>query len=264
MSTSTPTPFLFGTVVGRGFTILFRNTVIFGTIAVVLMIPYAAVNALQVMGYLPARAVGTVILELIVGFILPQLMMAAIVYGCFQDMRGRKISVSDAIAGGFQVLLPVVGTGIVTGIAALLAALPMIAVSQVNLGGVQVVIALLLLAIPIWLLVLFFVAIPACVVEKKGVGDSIRRSVQLSAGVRWRLLGVMAIVWLVGAGVLLVLGALGFAAMQMGSVLGPPALLALAMAFYYALNAVMATVAYHDLRISKEGVGTDVVARVFD
>jgi len=26
----------------------------------------------------------------------------------------------------------------------------------------------------------------------------------------------------------------------------------------------MATVAYHDMRVAKEGIGTDVVARVFD
>lgn len=264
MSSSTQSPFLFGNVIGRGFSLLFRNTVAFGTIAVVLMVPYAAVNALQALGYLPAQTVGTVILELIVGFVLPQLMMAAIVYGSFQDLRGHKVSVSDAIAGGFQVIMPVVGTGIVTGVAVLLAGVPMLVVSQVQMGGVQIVLALALLAAPIYLLVLFFVAIPACVVEKMRVGDAIRRSVQLTAGLRWRVLAVLTIVWLVGVGVLLVLGALAFAAMQAKSVLAPPALIALALAFYYALNATMATVTYHDLRIAKEGIGTDAVARVFD
>jgi len=264
MSAAGQAPFLFGNVVGRGFSILFRNAVTFGTISVVLMIPYAAVNVLQAMGYLPGRTVGTVILELIVGFILPQLLMAAIVYGTFQDLRGQRVSVSDAIAGGFQVILPVVGTGIVTGFAVLLAAVPMFVATQINMGGVQVLVALALFAIPIYLLTLFFVAIPACVVEKLRVGDAIRRSVKLTEGERWRVLAIMAIVWLVGAGVLLVLGALAFAATQAGSVLGPPALLSLAASFYYALNAAMATVAYHDLRVAKEGIGTDVVARVFD
>lgn len=264
MSTTSQSPFLFGNVIGRGFSLLFRNTVAFGTIAIVLMVPYAAVNALQALGYLPGRTVGTVILELIVGFVLPQLMMAAIVFGSFQDIRGQKISVGNAIAGGFQVIMPVVGTGIVTGVAVLLAAVPMLITTQVQMGGVQLLLALALLAAPIYLLVLFFVAIPACVVEKMSVGDAIRRSVRLTADLRWRVLAVLAIVWVVGVGVLLVLGALAFAAMQAQSVLGPPALLSLAMAFYYALNATMATVAYHDLRVAKEGIGTDVVARVFD
>jgi hypothetical protein len=264
MSGSTQSPFLFGSVVGRGFSILFRNAVAFGTIAVVLMIPYAAVNALQAMDYLPERTVGSMILEIIVGFILPQLMMAALVYGTFQDMRGQKISVRDAIAGGFQVILPVVGTGVVTGLAALIAAAPMLLTTQIKLGGAQALLALALMALPVYVLTVFFVAIPACVIERKGVGDALRRSVRLTGGARWRVLGVLAIVWLVGAGVLLVLGALAFAAMQAGSVLGPPTLLSLAIAFYYALNAAMATVTYHDLRVAKEGVGTDVVARVFD
>lgn len=264
MSTSTQTPFLFGNVMGRGFSILYRNAIAFGSIAVVLMVPYAAVNALQAMGHLPARTVGTVILELIVGFILPQVMMAAIVYGSFHDIRGKKISVSDAIAGGFQMIMPVVGTGIVTGIAVVVAAAPMLLATQLQLGGIQVIIAMALMALPVYLLVLFFAAIPACVMEKKGIGAAIRRSVQLTTGHRWRVLGVMVIVWLIGAGVLAVLGALAFAATQAGSVLGPPALLALAMAIYHALNATMATVVYHDLRVAKEGIGTDVVARVFD
>lgn len=264
MSNGSQAPFLFGNVVGRGFSILFRNTVAFGTIAVVLMIPYAVVNVLQATGYLPGRTVGTVILELIVGFILPQLLMAAIVFAAFQDLRGKRVGVGDAIAGGFQVIMPVVGTGITTGFAVLLSAAPAFIAAQVKMGGLQVLIAFALFAIPIYLLVLFFVAIPACVIERQGVANSIRRSVQLTRGERWRVLAVMTIVWLVGAGVLLVLGALAFAAMQAGSVLGPPVLLSLAAAFYYALNAVMATVAYHDLRIAKEGVGTDLVARVFD
>ncbi|MEJ2120012.1 MAG: hypothetical protein P8Z76_04745 [Alphaproteobacteria bacterium] len=264
MSTTSPTPFLFGTVIGRGFSLLFRNTVAFGTIAVVLMLPYAAVAALQALGYLPTRSVGTVILELVVGFALPQLMMAAIVYGSFQDMRGQKISVGDAIAGGFQVIMPVVGTGIVTGIATLIAALPMLMMTQVPLGGLQILLALALLAAPIYLLVLFFVAIPACVVEKMSVGDAIRRSVRLTADLRWRVLAILAIVWAVGVGVLLVLGALALAVSLTGSVLGAPVLISLAMAFYYALSAAMATVAYHDMRVAKEGIGSDMVARVFD
>jgi hypothetical protein len=41
-------------------------------------------------------------------------------------------------------------------------------------------------------------------------------------------------------------------------------MLALAAAFYYALNAAMATVAYHDLRVAKEGVSTEEIAAVFD
>jgi len=264
MSTPTHSPFLFGSVVGRGFAILYRNAVPFGTISVMLVIPLAAVSAMQEMGYLPARTVGTAVLQFIVAFILPQVMMAAIVFGSFQDIRGQKISVGDAIAGGVQMVMPVLGVVIVTGVAIGISAAPMLGAMLINMGGVQILLALALLALPIYLSVLFFVAVPACVIEKKGVGNAIRRSIMLSEGARWRVLGIMVIVWLIGIGVLLLLTAIGIALTLAGSVLGAPVLTALAFAFYYALNATMATVAYHDLRVSKEGIGTDVVARVFD
>lgn len=264
MSTPSHPPFLFGNVVARGFSILYRNAVPFGTIAAVLIIPMAAVSALQALGYLPKGTVGTVIIELIVGFILPQVMIAAIVYGSFQDIRGQKISVGDAIAGGFQVIMPVLGVAVLTGIATLIAAVPMLAVSLIQMGGLQLVLALALMALPIYMSVLFFVAIPACVAEKKSVGDSIRRSVNLTEGARWHVFGILAIIWLIAVGVVLVVLAISVGLTMVGSVLGAPVLISLAVAFYLALNATMATVAYHDMRVAKEGIGTDVVARVFD
>jgi len=264
MSSTAPAPFRFGNVVGRGFATLYGNAVTFATIAVLLMVPYAGVSVLQATGNLARGTIASVFLEVIAGFVLPQLLTAAVVHGTFQDMRGQRAGVSDAVANGFQIILPVVGTGIVTGLGVLLSAAPAFLVAQVNIGGLQVLLALGLLAFPFFVLIVFFVAIPACVIERRGVGHSVRRSVELTKGERWRVLAVMAIVWLVGVGVLLVTTALAYAGTQTGSVLFPPVLLSLAAGFYYALNAVMATVTYHDLRVAKEGVGTDEIARVFD
>ena len=101
-------------------------------------------------------------------------------------------------------------------------------------------------------------------VERNGVGAAIGRSAELTKGERWRVLGIMAVSWAVGVGVVLLAVAFAFAAIQAGSALAPSFLLALAVAFYYVLNAVMATVTYHDLRVAREGVGTDDIARVFD
>jgi hypothetical protein len=46
-----------------------------------------------------------------------------------------------------------------------------------------------------------FVAIPACVVEERGVSASMRRSMELTAGHRWKIFGLMGLVNVVDASV---------------------------------------------------------------
>jgi len=264
MSNGTKSPFLVGNVLGRGFSILFRNAVAFGTIAILLMIPYAAVSALEGLGFLPRTGFVALVLQILVGFLLPQAVTAAIVYGTFQDMRNQRTGVGDAISRGFSLIMPVAGVAIVIGLLTVLAGAPAILVGLAKLGGLQILLGLGLLAGPIFVLTVFFVATPAVVVERDGVGAAIRRSAELTKGERWRVLGIMAVSWAVGVGVVLLAVAFAFAAIQAGSALAPSVLLAVAVAFYYALNAVMATVTYHDLRVAREGVGTVDIAKVFD
>jgi uncharacterized membrane protein len=128
----------------------------------------------------------------------------------------------------------------------------------------------LLLVIPGIILALrWAVAVPACVVENKGPLQSMSRSAELTKGHRWKIFGlwvlltIAAIVILIIAGVLAGLGVI-VAPEGLGRVLiaGIISLIltAIVTAYSYVLNSMI----YHDLRIAKEGVGTEEIAAVFD
>ena len=107
---------------------------------------------------------------------------------------------------------------------------------------------------------MLFVAMPVCIVERLGPVKSLGRSSMLTKGHRWKVFGLWLVIMLVtavGAGML---GGIGYAT---GPIVGGLLKLiwgALAGAF----NAIMVVVAYHDLRVVKEGVDTDHIASVFD
>ena len=111
--------------------------------------------------------------------------------------------------------------------------------------------------------VMFWVAIPAAVVERPGILASLQRSRDLTRDNRWKLFGtlVVLVVFNIGSGYILeeFLG--------VGVVHAPISvqlLDLLVQAFFSALFAVASAVAYHDLRIAKDGVSAEEIAGVFD
>ena len=97
------------------------------------------------------------------------------------------------------------------------------------------------------------------VVEHPGVIKSLRRSAKLTSGYRWRVFGILITV-------ILAQNILDRAVSAILS--GAPSLLIVASflitAAATAYTAVVTAVCYHDLRILKEGVDVNDIARVFD
>jgi hypothetical protein len=126
--------------------------------------------------------------------------------------------------------------------------------------------ALLLLLVPgVMLCCVWAVAIPAAVVERPGVLAALARSAALTRGRRWQVLGgFLALFALIWVGSLVVQVAAMAAALPLG---GGPFLALLfsqgGSALFAALPAVGMSVAYHDLRLEKEGVATEEIVRVF-
>jgi hypothetical protein len=108
---------------------------------------------------------------------------------------------------------------------------------------------------------MLFVAVPVCVVERLGPIKSMGRSTRLTKGHRWKIFGIWFAALLVQGVVQSVLT--GLVAAGGLSLLGMPVLV-IWSAVYGAFSAVLAVVAYHDLRVAKEGVDTDQIAAVFD
>jgi hypothetical protein len=185
---------------------------------------------------------GLAVLLWIVVSMLSQLSQAIVLYGAFQDMLGKEVNLRYSVRVGLRRLLPVVG----------------VATSVTLLGFLG------LIAFVVPGLITFtacFVAIPACVVEERGVSASMRRSVDLTAGHRWKIFGLMALMYVVDA---IVDNAIDQALTSLAG--GIPALAGhmIWSGIWSTFYAILAVVTYHDLRVAREGVDTAQIAAVFE
>ena|SRR5271165_606406 len=156
-------------------------------------------------------------------------------------MRGRDISIGEAFSGAVRRLLPVIGALILAGVALV--------------GG------LFLLVVPgVILWCMFYVAIPVCVVERLGPFASLGRSSDLTQGYRWRIFGLSIFLLLIGfvnVGLQKVLN------MAVGGIPATVGVASLQVVFS-AFGLIVCSVAYHDLRVAKEGIDIEQLASVFD
>jgi hypothetical protein len=174
--------------------------------------------------------------------VLGTLSQAIVLYGAFQVMRGQPFDLAESARIGLRRLLPLIGLALLMGLFLGLAAL--------------------LLVIPALILyVMWFVAIPVCVVEQLGPFRSLGRSRQLTKGHRWKILGLLLVIlipaFIVGA----IVG--GITVVFVGATLGQIVNLIWSAA-WTAFLAIVLVVTYHDLRVAKEGVDTEQIAAVFE
>jgi hypothetical protein len=213
------------------------------------------------------------------------LSQAIVLYGAFQDMRGRPVSLADCLKVGLRRFFPLIGLAICVGIAmfAYLAflALAMAAMIQALQSSLVMLTFLLVIVMMVPLLILFlmwFVATPVCVVERLGPFRSLGRSRALTKGHRWKIFGLILVTLIpamivagvitvvmakLGIGVSLRIGiffdlnkAMNTVAAQIVSLIWT--------ATWTAFYAILVVVAYHDLRVAKEGVDTEQIAAVFE
>lgn len=268
---TTITEFRAGRAVSRTFSVFFRNFLSFALIALVLTSPtyiytililptdWAVTDGMSMVGF------GQIVVS-IVGFLLYFLVTAALVYGTLQDLRGEKASISECFSQGLGRMFPVLGIALVTYIVIFLAALAFV------IPGIYV-------AVMLW------VAIPAAVVERRGIG-SLGRSAELTRGYRWRIVGALLIYLLIAIGISMLFGVVSAGLMfgtmgadlfssdiesteQMLSGMGPTMVAILAIdwvssALISMFGAILVAVSYHDMRVAKEGIDTDQIASVFD
>jgi hypothetical protein len=235
--------FTIGGVFERTFSILGRNFVPFFLLSAVATLPYLAFYWIQSAAPLALAKPGAALaLPFIIGFVLKMFTQAVILHAAFQDLRGRPISINDSFRVGFARFLPIVGLIILEGLG-------------VGLGTV-------LLVVPgIILLLMWYLALPACVVERLGPVASLSRSAALTKGHRWKILGLILVLGIAGgiiAAVLplaakMVLGRIGFVVVQY-----------LVQALIAVINGIIVIVLYRNLRVAKEGLDTEQIAAVFD
>ena len=235
-----------GSVLGKSFSIFFRNIVAFGLVSVIVYIPLFALGIFG--GEDPSLQVVSLILHFLLSFVIT----GTLVYGSIMDLRGQRAGIGACLSRGLASVFPVIGVAIIVALGTGLASI--------------------LLIIPgIILMVMWYVAIPATVIERPGVFAALSRSSQLTKGHRWSVFGIFFIVMVIIYGVsFLVTIAFGVSIVAMDPMAteGPGITFVIVNILLQALTsafmAVTSAVIYHDLRIEKDGIDVEQIARVFD
>ena len=255
-----------GGVLGRGFSIWFSNLIPFALIATFVYSPLLIYTATLTTQALESRSVRNWdMLTEWGGRVLQFITAGAVVFGVFQQLRGKRADMAGCIANGIRRLLPVIVVGI---LATIVFMLPFVAAGLIAIaaGTVTGAILILVAAIPAMMLACaLYVAVPAAVVERPGIVGALKRSTELTKGGRWGIFGVLFVTTLLGGVVIYItrMAVMGDypeesdVKLFMWLKVGISILLG-------ALGAVMQAVAYHDLRVAKEGVGIEELAKVFD
>lgn len=178
---------------------------------------------------------------------LQYLLTAVIVFGALRYLQGNKASFLACLMQGLRRIVPIIIIAVITTL-------------LVGIGMILLIVPGIIIALMICL------AIPVLMVENPGTLASLSRSRELTKGSRWRLFGLLLLAFIVTSIIGFVVplpfdlllpleGPLSF----LGTVVGIAV-----QVFITVFFAVLLGVAYHDLRVAKEGVSTEQLAAVFD
>ncbi len=246
MSDQIPSEFSIGRILGNSFSILNKNIISFGIMALILMIPNAYFLILPLTGGVITlgafdNSFGIIAITLMVQMIFSSLLTAMLVYGTFNSIKGQQVSFSQMLSKGLSIVFPVIGLSIVI-------------FMIVALGTI-------LLIIPgIILFTMFYVAIPVKVIESVGISDCLTRSKSLTDGHKWGIFGLLVIISIASA---ILNMAVTSSIVMMGSFIIPSILLYVLTAYITAFAAVMSAMVYYELRSEKEGIDIDQLSEVF-
>jgi hypothetical protein len=243
--------FRIGRVLGRSFGVLGRHIIQFLLVTAIPIAPLAYVVGVELVSIMgvknPDAATMTRLGFLLIGSVAfwglaMMVAQAVVLYGTFQDMRGKPAHFGEGVVKGLARFFPILGLAICTMVA-------------VAFGFVLLIIPGIIFAL------MFYVALPACVVERLGPIASMKRSIALTKGHRWKIFGILILIGLLsgigGAVIATVLTIVGGAkAMLIGRFLW--------QAIMGAFGAVVVAVIYHDLRAAREGIDVERMAAVFD
>ena len=241
------TDFRVGSIIGRSASVLLRH---FLTFFIVIQIAHSPVTLAQWAQWASWSVAlrGAPFYVLLI--LLAPLGKAVVVHATFQDMCRRPVRLGESLRVVLRLYLPIIGLTFV---------LTFLLLLELNL--LLSILGLILLIPVLILYTMWFVGLPACLVERLGPWTSLRRSQELTRGHRLSILGLVLLLFIAGeagsdtiAGYLFVLYGLtvSFIGGQIWS------------GIWGVIGGVVTAVTYHDLRVIKEGVDMEQTATVFD
>jgi hypothetical protein len=247
--------FSIGRVLGDSVGVYARNFISFSVLALLiglidLLIPIFYLAPNQVGGPGEFRVVGfDAVVMIFVVLLTYSLTQATIIYGTFQDLRGDKAQIGSCIAHGLASMFPVIIGSIVL--------------------SIFIGLASLLVLIPgLILMTMWWVYIPAVVVERRSIFGGFGRSVELTRGSGWAIFGLIIIVVILSAVVGFVTHIISVSVVTIsasGNILFAPLILDyVGSSLTAAFGAVVVAVGYYYLRVDKEGVDVNQIASIFD
>jgi hypothetical protein len=180
-----------GQALSLGLGTALKNLIPFASLALLIYSPWIAVMVMQpdpMAQEASSRPDPTAMLWTLAALLLPLILnniaAGALSYGVVQQLRGKRAGIGDCLRRGFSSLPAVLATGM--------------------LSGMRIFLFTLLLIIPgIREACRLWVAVPATVAERAGPGRAIQRSIDLTAGSRGAVFGVIFVIgmvsWLLGA-----------------------------------------------------------------
>jgi hypothetical protein len=231
-----------GQVIGRSFSVWFGNFVPFSFVALAVFLP----EILFVVVMPDQGSAGWNVLDRLVSMLCGVIAEGAIAFGVLRALRGERTGIGALLERGLGKSRKVLGVSLVVAI-------------------IEVVGTVLLIVPGLMAACAFFVAVPAIVIETGADTDSaMKRSRVLTKGNRWAILAVLAVVVAVR---LAVGGAADVGAGLVEDLLPhpvPAVLVSVVIALTVPLGAAAAAVAYHDLRVTQEGISTADLVRIFE
>lgn len=239
-----------GNVLATGFRVWFRNLVPFLMITALFYAPLWIWTIVVMQGSSVRVSLSMVLLS---GSLFPLLIdflvSATLTYGVVMELQGRRASMGTCITAGLARFFPALGVGL--------------------LGGLCIGVASLALLIPgLIVYSMLYVAVPASVIERPGIGGALSRSSELTRGRKLQIFGLIVLIGLISFGLSTLLNMVLLPVVAGGSRTGVLAWTSYLRLFDQmitgSISATMASVAYYHLRAEKEGVSVTELAAVFD
>jgi len=266
-------------LVDAAFQLLRRHYLQFVSIAAVFLIP---VVVIQVTAMGPQRAVkpglGYLVAALVVA-VLALLSTAAVTVGVSDSYVHDRVDVLYAIRRVFSRLLLILGGSFVTVVILSVVMLVLVMIFAVLASGaaaamggrpggigamVGVVLAFVAFALSFLATWARLFAVPMVIVlEGTTVGAAISRSMALTQGSVWRIMGVFVLVFLIFAALFALLLGVGTTMIikYPGLVTAYTVLMGTVNVFVYPIYTVFVTLLYYDLRIRKDGFDLEVMTK---